>query len=306
MRIFTIIIIAFLVGCASIKPTAHNQNIKAFALSAREISTAPGTLYRDISDFRYDLRLIETSVAFSPSLVMSRLNKMADEKLQFDENVNRINDAARIINSYAECLLALTDYSERDWKKQSDELSLKLRSAMNTYNKVNPTIPPSIGDFIGGIVSKIGYVKIRKLQKKYLKSFIDSGALIINSVCSFYLETTSASLENEISTLDGQFEGIMKTFYDKLKDYQEAMKANNPFDYYKYYNSLYLDMRQRLNSLHSLDKKTMMSIKKLQTAHEKLKAAVDANMTDDLLPEIKELYSTSNEVKDDYAKFKKT
>src|SRR5437763_16664900 len=126
MRVFIFFFACLImIGCITQKES-HNQNIKAFALSAKTISTAPGALYQNISDYRYDLRLIETSVAFSPSLVMKRLNKMAEEKQQFDENVNRINDAARIIESYAECLLALTDYSEKDWKKQSDELSLKL------------------------------------------------------------------------------------------------------------------------------------------------------------------------------------
>lgn len=300
-----LIIVWIVSGCATLK-SHHTQNVKSFARSCKTLSVVPGQLFQNISDYRHDLRMIESSTLFTPEKVIVRMNKIVESKEKFDQNAAKINGAATLIESYAECLLALTDDSyATDWKKQSDDLSMKLNSAVATYNRSFQTaIPPSIGKFIGGVVNKIGSIKLKQLQKQYLKTFVDTGAFIINDVCDFLSETTAETLQYELTSLDQQFENIMASFYDKVLEFEEK-RSVNPFNYLKDYNPVYLDMKARLNGLHYMQQQMVASMKKIKSAHEKLQVSVDNQMTGEIITEIRELYAIANEITSSYKKFVK-
>lgn len=53
-----------LIGCASVPPN-QTQNVKTFAKAARSFSSTPGYFYQTVSDFRQQLRLIESSTLFT-------------------------------------------------------------------------------------------------------------------------------------------------------------------------------------------------------------------------------------------------
>ena len=305
MRFILILFVLVATGCGTLKST-HTDNVKAFAKSAKTLSAAPGELYQDISDYRHQLKLIEVSTIYASDKIVPRLNKIVEVKNQFEQNAAQINQSASLIESYAQCLLALTDAAyEKEWGKQSDELSLQLNTAFDSYNKLfNKKLPSSVGNFIGGVVSQIGSIKLRQLQKRYLKSFVDTGAVIINDVCDYFTTIVALTLDNELNDLDKQFANIMTTFYDNVYDYQKAQNVN-PFDYLKYYNPLYLDMKEKLEVLHDLQTKTITSMQRIKTAHQKLQTAVDFNQPSELIAEIKDLYAATNDIKSSLKKLKK-
>lgn len=304
MRLFFPCLILFLFSCSTLH-SGHSENVKAFAKSAKALSAVPGELYSHISDYRHQLKLIESSTIYASDKIIARLDKILDMKRQFDQNAAAINNSTLLIESYAECLLALTDESYKQFEKQTGEISLKINAAVTSYNQgLNRRVPVNVGNFIGGVVLQIGSIELRHLQKKYLKSFVDTGAHIINGICDYFTTTVAASLDNEMSSLDHQFTNIMTTFYDNIYEYQKSQNVN-PFDYLRQYNPMYLDMKEKLQSLHSLQKKTIASMQRIKDAHEKLRIVVDLPPSKELVTEIKELYMATTEVQAAYKNMKK-
>jgi hypothetical protein len=295
--ILFVVFLSIITGCNTLQQT-HTSNVKVFAKAAKDISTAPGDLYHSISNFRHDLKMVEISTLFSEDLVITQLNDALIRKIQFEKNANQINEACVLIESYSECLLALTDNGyQKNLGKQSNDFALRMTTALSTYNKYsNKKIPSSIGSFLSVVVTKVGSIKLRQLQKKYLKEFVESGSLIINDVCNYFSEDVSASLNLELGSLKNQFEELMKTFYNSVKDYQKKQNVN-PYDYLTQYNPLYISLKQKLISLDSLKNRTIEAMGQIKSTHEILKTSVNIHMPDELLAEVKELYATTLSLK---------
>ena len=297
MRIVFIVFVISSIGCRTLK-TAQTDNVKSFARSARILSAVPGRLYNEIADYRHNLKMIEVSTMHRSEKLVEQLNVIAGLHQRFKANAAKINSAAALIESYSQSLLALTDAAyEQDLASQSDELSLQLNTAFASYNTMfNKKLPLSVGQFIGGVVTKLGSVRLRSLQRKYLKSFVDTGALIINDVCDYYTGTLSATLKAELSSLDNQFTNVMTHFYDDIYEYQQT-KTVNPFDYLRLYNPLYLELKDKLDNLHGLEEKMEIAMQKIKTAHQGLQGIVDTTPKGELLIEIRDLYLATRDVK---------
>ncbi len=301
MRYLLVVFLLAFTSCRSLLTTTHTSNVEGFARSAKTLSTAPGELYRNISDFRHDLRLIESSTLFTSDKVIPRLNSIADMRLQFENNAAQINQACMIINSYAQSLLALVDNGYQQQLEDEDKnLALELSSAIETYNKnFNKQIPAGVGDFLGTVINKVGSIKLRKLQKQYLKEFVVQGDVIVDDVCDYFAVEVASSLENEMASLDNQFVNVMGNFYDNIEQYQRNQNIN-PFDYLKDYNPMYISLKEKLAGLHKLKRMTVSAMKNIQTTHDKLKESVLSENPKDLKADILSLFSTMKEIKSVY------
>lgn len=297
MRFFPILLLLFFVSCRTLK-TAQTDNVKSFARSAKVLSVVPGRLYNEIADYRHNLKMIEVSTMHRSEKLVEQLNTIAGLHQRFKSNAAKINSATALVQSYAESLLALTDAAyETDLAVQSDDLALQLNTAFASYNTLfNQKLPLSVGRFIGGVITKLGSMRLRSLQRKYLKSFVDTGAIIINDVCDYYSGTLAATLKSEISSLDNQFTQVMTHFYDDIYEYQQTQTVN-PFDYLKLYNPLYLNLKDQLNNLHALEEKMEAAMQRIKIAHQSLQTIVNKAPRGELLTEIRDLYIATRDVK---------
>lgn len=294
-QIFVLLSFGFC-SCATLQ-SSHTDNVKAFARSAKVLSAVPGKLYSDMANYRYSLKMIEVSTVHRPEKLVEELDKIAVINSRFQNNAVQIAASASLIESYAECLLALTDAAyEQNWHKQSDELSLQLHTAFACYNQVcNQKLPVSAGRFIGEVVTRLGSIKLRSLQKKYLRNFVDTGALIIGDVCDYFTGTVGGTVEAELSSLDNQSANVMTHFYDEIYEYQKGQSINS-FDYLKQYNPLYMEMKARLENLHTLEGKTMQAMQRIKEAHQSLQSSVDAPGQTGILANITALYLITSEI----------
>jgi len=301
----SIFFLFILTGCVTAKPE-YLQNVASFGRSAKKLSSAPGDLYQQISDFRHDLRLIYASTFFSADTVISRLNKIIEYKKSFEENIELTYSACNIIGTYAECLLSITDdkYVKANGIETAD-LGLKLNNVISGFTiKRNVSLPKSAGSFLGMVVTEIGSMRIQNLQKKYLKEFIDSGSYLVNIVGGYLTDVVGENLNLELPKLDKQFSDVMLTFYDNIEAYQRKQNVN-PYDYLRLYNPLYLDMKDRLENLYLLQQKTIGAIENIKTAHEALRTAAGNNSVSNSTEEMKKLYASLVEVNNVMNKFRK-
>jgi len=301
----SILFLFILTSCVTAKPE-YLQNVASFGRSAKKLSSAPGDLYQQISDFRHDLRLIYASTFFSADTVISRLNRVIEYKKSFEENIELTYSACSIIGTYAECLLSITDdkYVKANGIETAD-LGLKLNNVISGFTiKRNVSLPKSAGSFLGMVVTEIGSMRIQALQKKYLKEFIDSGSYLVNIVGGYLTDVVGENLNLELPKLDKQFSDVMLTFYDNIEAYQRKQNVN-PYDYLRLYNPLYLDMKDRLENLYLLQQKTIGAIENIKTAHEALRTAAENNSVSNSTEEMKKLYASLVEVNNVMNKFRK-
>ncbi len=301
MRYLVLAILLTFTGCNTLLTSTHTGNVEGFARSAKTLSTTPGQLYNNISDFRHELRLIESSTLFSSDKVIPRLNSLSEMRQSFEANAAQINQACLIIHSYAQSLLALVDDGYQDeLEGENEDLALNLSSAIQAYNKnFNKQIPAGVGDFLGVVINKIGSVKLRKLQKQYLKEFVVQGDVIVDDVCDYFAVEVASSLENEMSSLDNQFVNVMGNFYDNIEQYQRNQNVN-PFDYLKNYNPMYISLKDKLAGLHRLKTMTVSAMKGIQTTHDRLKESVMTDTPANLKSDILSLFNTMKEIKSVY------
>lgn len=289
-------------GCTSVR-YGQMQNLKAFAGSAKALSLTPGELYHSISDFRQGLRLIESSTLFTADKIIPRLNQSIAMEQAFEQNVTDVNGACTLISIYADCLLSLVG-NEKELEGRSADLSLKLSSALNSYNSAfKRKMPVALGDFLGMVVSKLGSIHLKELQKKYLTEFIHSGSVIINEVSDYFINDVSVGLKDEMRSLDVQFNNVMRNFYDNVEVFERKQNVN-PFNYYRQYNPVYLNMKQKLTQLDSLQSQTIAAMQMIKTTHETLRAGLNNPMPGEFIEEVKDLYIAMEKIKRGYDNLK--
>lgn len=301
----TLLLLLVLTGCSTLN-TSHIQNVNSFAVSANKLSAAPGELYQEIADFRNDLRLVESATLFSSDKIIPRLNQVLQRKEEFESNVTKTNAACSIIGNYAQSLLLLVDVNyHKQLGVHSGEMGLRISSAISSYNsKCNQHIPVSIGGFLSNVVNKIGSIRLRQLQKKYLQEFVDTGSVVINDVCGFLTDNVAPSIENELSSLDSQFENIFLNFYDNIEQYQRGQQVD-PYDYLAKYNPMYINMKEKLMVLHNLHIKTLNAVKLMQQTHEQLRITADAEPPAGLVEKIKTLFNSFQDISAEFDRIQK-
>lgn len=299
-----LVFLVVIIGCAPAKPE-YLQNVASFGRTARQLSTAPGDLYQQISDFRHELRLIRASVLFNGDSVISTLNRLMDYKKSFEENVQVTYSACNIISTYAECLLSITDQQYvRANGIETGDLGLKLNNVISGFSiNKNAKLPKTAGSFLGMVITEIGSGRIKQLQKKYLKEFIDSGSVLVNTISDYLVEVVGENLSLELPLLDKQFNDAMLQFYYNIEPYERKIEINH-YDYLKNFNPLYLNMKERLENLHLLQQKTITAMQRIKTAHDALLTAADSNTIANSTEEMKQLYASLMDVNAVMKKFK--
>lgn len=296
-KLFLFVCSVALFACSSLQPV-QTENVKAFARSTRLMSAVPGELYGGITRYRHQLKMVEVSTVHRPEKLVEELDRMAAVNRRFLQNAAQVHGSMALVEAYAKALLALTDEGyAKATGKGGEDLGLQLNTALSTYNKLfSRNLPPSVGDFIGGVVARIGSAKLRSLQKKYLRSFVDSGAVLVTAVCDYYAASVAGTLQVELSSLNNQLSNVMTHFYANLYEYQKAQNVNS-FDYLKLYNPLYMEMKRELEDLHYLHEKSSAAMVSLKLAHQSLQGAVENPVPGRLLTEVKDLYAAAAELR---------
>ena len=279
------------------------QNVKAFSGSAKSLSLTPAELYHNVSDFRHHLRLVESSTLFTADKIIPRLNQTLELKQAFEDNVVKVESACELLGVYVDGLALLVG-EEKNWAEKTIDLPVRMNGILNNYNKAfGKKIPSGTGNFLGSVISKLASMHLQQLQKKYLVEYITSGDVIVNDVCDYFTEEVSVGLKSELNSLDAQFDNVMRNFYDNIEIYERKQNVSS-FNYYKYYNPVYLGLKQTLVQLHILLDETTVAMQKIKVAHTKLLSSLKDNISGQFLLEVEDLYLMMGKIKHGYDNLK--
>ena len=290
-------------GCSTTLHTARMENVKTFSASAKVLSLTPAELYHNISDFRHHLRLVESSTLFSADKIIPRLNQALVMKQAFEENTVKVESAFELIGVYLDGLTVIAG-DEKNWSEKTADLPVKMNSVLKNYNTVfNKKIAAGTGNFLVSVISKFASMHLQQLQKKYLIEYINSGDVVVSDVCDYFTEEVSVELRTELNSLDVQFDNVMRNFYDNVEIYERKQNVSS-FNYYKYYNPVYLGFKQTLIQLHVLLDETTVAMHKVKATHKKLLSSLKDNIADEFLLEVEDLYTTIAKIKLGYDNLK--
>ena len=302
MRVL-IILLLITSGCGTALQVGRMKNLKTFSGSAKVLSLTPAQLYHDISDFRHRLRLIESSTLFSADKIIPRLNQALIMKSAFEENAHKVDGAFALIAVYLDGLSLLAG-GEQNWQEKMVDLPVRMSSVLKNYNKAfDKKISAQTGNFLGTVISKLATMHLLQLQKKYLIEYVSAGDVIINDVCDYFAEDVSLGLKTELNSLDAQFDNVMRNFYDNVEIYERKQNVSS-FNYYKYYNPVYLGLKQTLVQLHSLLDEITVGVQKVKATHKTLLTSLQENIADKFLLEVDDLYLSIGKIKRGYDNLK--
>ncbi|MBS1753417.1 MAG: hypothetical protein JST34_05155 [Bacteroidetes bacterium] len=266
-----------LISCSTLKPVQLTA-VEKYAIATKGISDIPSDLY-----FRaYQLRSQAQSIQLSGIISTNQSEKESIDALQLDfsdkfkflDLVDSFSYAYKIVGNYASLVHALISTSYyNEFSKDRKQWRTSFDGLVTNYNKacllrVPPSkpIPTSVGIIASTIINEMGSMKIKTLQKKYLKNAIHEAREPFEGICDDFLNTDVPKIKRELQNLPSFINENYKDFLNHIK-YYETQQGNNPYNYYKYYLPVYANWQLQLKELNLLVDKLSVCIQDLRNGY---------------------------------------
>jgi hypothetical protein len=297
-----IAVISLLVSCSTLKPAQINA-VEKYAIVTKGISTIPSDIYFRV----YQLRSQAQSIQLSGVIATNESERESIEALQTDFNdkfkfldlVDSFSYAYRIVGNYADMVRSLINESYlKEFTKHKKEWQSSFDGLVTTYNaacvkRMPPStkIPSSVGNIVSNVIQEIGSLKIKSLQKKYLKAAISTAREPFEGICDDFLNTDIPKIRKELDGLPSFINENYKDFLNHLKVY-ESQQGNNAYNYYRSYIPIYSNWQLQLKELNILVNKLSDCILSLRNGYGVLEAYISTENSNSETPaELKKLDS---------------
>lgn len=259
-----------LFSCSTLKPVQLTA-VEKYSIATKGISAIPSDVYFRV----YQLRSQAQSLQLSGIIATNQSEHESVDALQLDFNdkfkfldlVDSFSYAYKIVGNYAGMVHALISPSylneftknRKQWQTSFDGLVVNYNKAC--LQKVPPSkpIPTSVGKIATTIINEMGSLKIKSLQKKYLKTAIHEARAPFEGICDDFLNTDIPKLKRELAGLPTFMNENYKDFLNHEK-YYETQQGNNPYNYYRYYLPVYANWQLQLKELNLLVDKLAVCI----------------------------------------------
>src|SRR5690606_33275859 len=125
------------------------------------------------------------------------------ERQQFIELVEAYATAYKIVEAYADLVLVLLDEKYlQEFKKAEPTWQLTFDKMIKQYNNASLTkISGSLSRFTAAVVQDIGRLKLKSLQKKYLKQALQEAQLPFIIICEDFIVLDSLKIAGELANM---------------------------------------------------------------------------------------------------------
>ncbi len=292
--------LCLLVSCSALKP-AQLHAVERYTMVTKGITTIPSDIYFRVYQLRSQAQSIQLSGVIasneSESESIEALQLDFTDKFKFLDLVDSFSYAYRIIANYADMVHALISESylkeftknKKGWQSSFDGLVTSYNAACVKRVPAATKIPPSVGKIVSGIIQEIGKVKIKALQKKYLKAAITTAHEPFVGICDDFLNTDIPKIKRELVGLPSFINENYKDFLNHLKNY-ESQQGNNAYNYYKSYIPIYSNWQLQLKELNDLVTKLGICILSLRNGYTALETYISSeNVNAESPAELKKL-----------------
>lgn len=236
--------------------------VEKFSSSAKLIAAAPPGLYYRIYQLRAQTQTLQLSgvIATNGSAKESieALQLDLNDKLKFLDMVDSFGSAYKIMQLYTQMLQAIVSPAYlKDFSKNKKEWETSFTVLVKTYNTAGAHTPAatplnkSLGSIAAAVIKAAGSVKIKTLQKKYLKTALTNAQEPFEAICDNFTAIDIPRIRNELAALPSFINENYKDFLNNLQAY-EIKQGNNPYNYYRHYLPVYSNWQLELKELNTL------------------------------------------------------
>ncbi len=298
--------VCLLCSCTGLKKS-QVQATENFAIATKGISRVPSDIYFRIYQLKSESQTLQlnTLLSTNDSAMESILflKNDYDEKIKFMEIAEAYSTSYQIVERYASLVMCLLDESYlRTFEKSKGAWQASFSGLVKKYNSVAVTkIPPSVGSLVASIVQEIGQLRIKQLQKKYLKDAIRTARQPFENICDDFILLDSLRLKSELSNLPGYLDNNYANFLENVRAYERL--GNNPYYYYKEYTPIYAGWLSQVNELTILTTGTVQAFRSLRNAYKYLEEFVSSSKPGAMPGELTTLMSDYYELVEIYDRF---
>ncbi len=289
-----------LLSCAGLRP-AQLKAIDQYTVAAKDISRIPPDIYFRIYQLRSQAQtiqlsaLITTNESAKESIDLLQLDFY--DKMKFIELVDSFSYAYKIVEKYAHLVHALTSDSylkefnnnKKEWQGSFDGLVTRYNAASAKRIPPPTPIPASVGSIAANVIREIGSMKIKYLQKKYLKNAISTARIPFEGICDDFLNNDIPKVQKELTELRFFINENYKDFLNNVKAY-ERKQGDNPFNYYKFYLPVYAQWQLQIKELEALVLQLSTAFKSLRNGYSALETLISTkDRGTDIPAELKKL-----------------
>jgi hypothetical protein len=304
---FLLILVSVVSSC-KVLSKQEVKSVQALSKAMTTSSKLPSDYTKQYYEVALESNQLLASVTTDPNIKIKTLKGLLADRLQADEIVKGYNSGFGILNKYAELLLAFSDDStyQKDLSKQKDAFIPSfdtLVSKYNTYYPQNKIPVTSLGGLLSNIIQEVGSRRIRYLQRKYLKDMVSTADTIVAHICNQYNSIDFYKNNKQLTSLGTTLDQNYKTFMNYINI--DAVNSN-PYNYYKIYDPIYLDWKNKEAILNDLNVKNLKAMNEIKTSHQKLKELLYKKASlKELTISLKNLYASVNSLNESYLKFQK-
>lgn len=280
-RLLTIILTGSLIcSCSGLTKTQTNT-ARSFAIATKDISRIPSDIYFRIYQLKSESQTLQLTAILatndSAKESIQFLKNDYEEKLKFLEIAEAYSTSYQIVEKYASLVLCLLDDSYlREFSKSKDAWQTSFTGLVHKYNQVAVTkIPPSVGNLTSSIVNEIGKLRIAQLQKKYLRSAIETARVPFENICEDFILLDSLKLRSELANLPDYLDNNYANFLENIRAYEK--QGNNPYNYYREYSPIYSGWLSQINELNALASAAVQAFRSLKEGFAKLEEYINDN-----------------------------
>ena len=301
-------VFVFLISGCKVLSKQESKSVQALAKAMTTSSNLPSEYTKQYYDIALESNQLLASIITKPSDKLTTLQGLIQDRLEADKIVKGYSAGYGVLGKYAELLLALTDDPayQKELTKQKDAFIPSLDTLVSKYNTFNPAnkIPmTSLGGLLSNIIQEVDSRRIKYLQRKYLKDLVSTADTIVAQICDQYKSMDFYKNDKQLASLSKDLDERYKIFMNYIN---LDINSANPYKYYKQYDPIYMDWKNKEVLLKELNQKNLRAITNIKTSHHTLKELLNKNASiKELSKNLQGLYASINTLKESYQKFSK-
>jgi hypothetical protein len=288
--LFLIPVIGVITSCHTIN-TMQSTVVKKFAVTSKEVSDLPYKILFSYYSIKFKRKQLlpenyvigDTTKEYLDSLpgeVMMTIEDMREAYYSNIRTANKIKTVYQLLETYINSLEALaSDKFSRDFEKRSDEIGKKMNGLISGFNaspgKKIP-LPLNPGEWLTSLATMHGRSKIKTMQAKFLKDYINQADTFVQAINRNYQEIQMNDMtdwfKEEKDALNEQFKRIIAIYLQNLSRHPENSTTMVAFEFYSKINPVYYELTDEIYRNEELIKQTSLMMNNLARTHSSMKA----------------------------------
>lgn len=291
-------------GCATLSKS-QIEAVNQFAKSGSNFSAYPGKIMLEMAEIRYMRGLYYANSIENPVLHINELDSVYYQRMHDYQVPDKIDITFKVIDKYAQALQLLSsDKYEHDLESQAKTFGIGLDSLILLYNSTEGTkkLPSGIGGAVNALITSGGRQYIRIKQAKEIKKFVtraDTLIAVMTDNLSIFLRSSHINelIKNEDKQIRRNYLSYLQQTKTETRTYLKndtTVAVSNTKSTIEN-DKAYLDLRDRIETVKTLQKQTIKANQDLRKAHKKL--LEELRKKKDIKETIQELQAFNEEIK---------